>query len=80
MDYIGKFETLSQDWQFLAQQYGFSEELPHLNRSKKDKKDTSSDFRTYYTKELAQLVYKRYQQDVELFGYRDAYEDLLDFV
>lgn len=25
-------------------------------------------------------VYKRYQKDVEVFGYQEAYEALLDFI
>jgi hypothetical protein len=77
VDYIGKFENLAEDWKTLAEKYGFDTALAH-NNSTKAKAGTHRDYRAYYTKELTQLVYQRYKADVELLGYRDVYQELLN--
>lgn len=79
LDYIGKFEDLEHDWKVLAQKIGFEPHLEHHN-STKQVDYVSSDYRTYYTPELAALVYKRYQKDFKYFGYTNAYQELMDFI
>jgi len=37
--------------------------LPHVRRSE------SSDYRSYYTEELVDVVARRYRRDIELFGF-----------
>jgi hypothetical protein len=76
---IGRFENLREDWRKLALQYNFDPELAHCNDSK-TKAGVLSDFRAYYDERLVELVYRRYKHDVELLGYRQAYEELLDYV
>jgi Sulfotransferase family len=76
---IGKFESLREDWRKLALEYDFDPDLVHYNDSK-IKAGVSSDFRAYYDETLVELVYQRYKHDVELLGYRQAYEELLDYV
>jgi Sulfotransferase family len=76
---IGRFENLREDWRKLALQYHFDPELVHYNDSK-IKAGVLRDFRAYYDERLVELVYRRYKHDVELLGYRQAYEELLDYV
>lgn len=79
LDYIGKFERLNADWQPIATQYKLTATLEQLNTSK-TKQGAHCDYRQYYTEPLVQLVYERYRQDFETFGYEEEYEHLLEFV
>ena len=79
MDYIGKVENINEDWERLALKYGFEPKLIH-KKSSAHLEEGPRDYRLYYTKELAELVYKRYEKDFLYFGYTDAYQDLLDFI
>ena len=79
VDYIGKFENLNEDWKALAQKYNFPTQLEHQHTTH-TKTGTHKDYRAYYTKKLVQMVYKRYQADVELFGYQDDYRELMNYV
>ena len=79
VDWIGRFEHLGSDWAELAEKYNFKPDLFHQNSSH-NVENIHQDYRLYYTKELAHMVYKRYQKDVDLLGYSHAYEDLLDFI
>lgn len=72
-DFIGRFEHLTEDWKEVQQRVALPD-LPVRNQTAK------SDWRDYYTLELAQLVYQRYQKDVEVFGYQDAYRDLVTYL
>ncbi|NWK56808.1 sulfotransferase family 2 domain-containing protein [Verrucomicrobiaceae bacterium N1E253] len=65
-DYIGKLESFKQDWQVLADRFGFPE-LPHKNKSSKSKVH----FSEHYSKEIYELAVERYRQDIELLGYED---------
>lgn len=72
-DFIGRFEHLAEDWKEVQQRVALPD-LPVRNQTAK------SDWRDYYTLELAQMVYQRYQKDVEVFGYQDAYRDLVTYL
>lgn len=64
-DYVGKFERLSEDFSYAMKRIGASAvELPHVRNSR------GARHREYYTKELAELVSRRYARDIELFDYR----------
>ncbi|MEN7550985.1 sulfotransferase family 2 domain-containing protein [Rapidithrix thailandica] len=63
VDFIGKFENLSQDFTTICQAIKVKSELPHLNKSK------SSKYLNFYTPETIDLVYEAYQPDIKLFGY-----------
>lgn len=64
VDFVGRFESLSEDISKVSQRVlGRSPEFPHLNASKR------SDYRSYYTDELAELVARRYARDIQTFGY-----------
>jgi hypothetical protein len=62
-DFIGKFETLGDDWKQLQEQYDFPD-LPHINKSLKRAPDEIE-----LTPKIIQLVKDRYQRDFELYGY-----------
>lgn len=78
-DWVGRFETLAASWAEIAQKYRFEQALPKL-RSTAHLPDTPQDYRTYYTRPLVKLVYRRYQKDIEVFGYASVYQELLAFV
>jgi len=79
VDHVGKVEQLAHDWQPLAEHYPLDRALGVVNVSK-NKPGSHSDYRLYYTEPLVQIVYARYRQDVEAFGYQAEYEQLLAFV
>lgn len=65
MDYIGKLETIEDDFKVLSKQIGLNlNELPHQNKSKKH-----YDYRDYYDAETRKIIYQIYQDDIERFGY-----------
>lgn len=70
VDFVGRYERLQQDWATLQQRFGFGP-LPHENRSR------HKDYRAAYTPELARIAMQRYQRDIELFGYGDELQALL---
>jgi len=63
IDFIGKFESIRTDFEQIRQTIGTSEELPHLNATKR------SDYRDYYTDKTRQIVADWYREDIEAFGY-----------
>lgn len=73
VDFIGRFENLTSDWQIVSDKVNLPE-LPQRNQTEQD------DWRAYYTKELAQMVYERYRKDFEMFGYEDEYDKLLQYL
>jgi len=65
VDFIGHFEQIEQDWNYLREEYGLPE-LPHQNRSQ------HVDYREAYTPELTAIAARRYAKDIKLFGYSDV--------
>jgi hypothetical protein len=64
--FIGKLESMNDDWKVLMEKVGLDYELPHFNRTQKENDHYSS----YYTTEaLVQKVADRYSADIERFGY-----------
>jgi hypothetical protein len=82
VDFLGRFETLADDWEHLATRFKLMPRLPHRNPSATvNPHSAESDYRAYYhSEELVQLVYERYQADIEAFGYQTAYKELLAYV
>ena len=74
VDYIGKFEDLQHDWNILSEKFGL---LP-LDIANPSARHTISDY--YQSKQLVELVARRYWKDIELFDYRDNYRVLLESV
>ncbi len=63
VDYVGRYETLNQDFERVCQRLGLAVSLPHLNQSQ------HRDYRNYYNDRTRQLVADHFQQDIDLFGY-----------
>lgn len=64
LDYIGRFETLAQDYSNIAQTLGLSDTtLPHKMQSRKE------DYRQHYDDATAELVADRYAEEIALFDY-----------
>lgn len=65
VDFIGHYETLQDDFDKVCRTIGIApKQLPH-KRQAKDR----SDYRKYYSDEIAELVAQRFKPDVEAFGY-----------
>ena len=64
VDFIGKFEQLHLDFDKVTEKLGIQAELPHL-RSRKD-----SGYADYYTNRISKLVGRRYERDIDMFGYQ----------
>lgn len=66
VDYVGRFETLSDDYAFLRQKIQLPCELKHLNSSRHA---SYADITDIYTTDMARKVQKVYEKDFQLFGY-----------
>jgi hypothetical protein len=85
VDFVGKFETLQQDFDQVCQQLGFDESiLPHVNSSDKKSRELRRIFRNllyrngenelsryvdFYDTETQKFVNDLYRADIENFGY-----------
>ena len=67
VDFIGKFENLTEDFEKVCNKIGIKSDLLHENKTDK------IDFKTYYTKETADKVYNLYKKDFQLFDYKNIY-------
>lgn len=64
VDFIGRYETLSQDFHHVCQVVKIEASLPHINRT------SHRDYRSYYNEKTHQMVNEYFKEDIELFGYR----------
>jgi len=68
-DFVGRFENLREDFARVAQEIGAPGlELPERNRKIVSKRG-SRHYRDFYDERLKNLVHKRFEKDVETFGY-----------
>jgi hypothetical protein len=67
VDFVGRFESLHEDFAFVAQTLGIPVRLGHFNKSE------HSDYRSYYNDRLIELVVEHFRDDIEMFGY--AFDD-----
>jgi chondroitin 4-sulfotransferase 11 len=64
LDYIGKFENLQQDMNYIFDRCRLPRlKIPHLNSSKHEH------YTSYYNDETRSIVTKLFEKDLELFGY-----------
>jgi len=67
-DFIGQFENLEKDFDAVVEKIGDSriKRIPHLMKAKSRK---SRSYEEFYDERLKDLVYERYEEDVEKLGY-----------
>jgi len=63
VDFIGKYERLLEDFNYVCNVSGITSHLPHLNIS------YHKDFKIYYNSSTIKKVAEHFHQDIELFGY-----------
>ena len=66
VDFIGYFENLESDYEYVLYRLGLDTKLLHLNKTTVKKKD----YKQYYTKETRDIVGDVYKTDIKLFGYK----------
>lgn len=64
VDFIGRFENLTEDFQSVCRQLKLRHRLPVLNRT------GGKRYESYYTEYLKELVQTTYRPDIEEFGYQ----------
>lgn len=75
VDYVGKLERMEKDYEPLRQRFGFAH-LPHYNNTR----NSGKNWMDCYDLDTARRVYKRYRTDIEIFGYQDAYDELIAYL
>jgi len=63
LDFVGRFERLAEDYQFVSQQIGLKLSLPHLNRTE------GKSLSEYYDAQSIRTVQKAYRGDLDAFDY-----------
>ena len=63
VDYVGRFESLPEDFQRICDRLRISVVLPHANNS------NYGDYRSYYSSGMRELVADTCRKDIDLFGY-----------
>lgn len=62
--YVGRFETLEDDFRHVCSVLGRTAALPHLKSSQR------GDYRTHYSDAAADLIGRVFAADIERFGYQ----------
>ena len=63
VDFVGRFESLEEDFAHVCRRVGVSAALGQRNRS------VHRDYREYYDRDLKVVVADGFREDIELFGY-----------
>ncbi len=64
VDFVGRYETLPEDFAYVCGRLGIDTPLVHVNRSK------HAAYRDHYTAETRALVERYFARDIARFGYR----------
>lgn len=64
VDFVGRYETLEQDFETICNHLAIEAKLPHMNRSR------HTHYSVYYTDRARQEVERRFARDLEIFNYR----------
>jgi len=67
LDFVGRVENLQEDWLFISEKIKTKAQLKRL-QSTKDENYTH--YTEYYDDETMQMVAKKYEKDIEYFGYK----------
>ena len=63
VDYVGRFESLQDDFDKICKKVNVSASMPHSNKSKHKK------YQEYYDEETRQMVAEHWKADIDMFGY-----------
>lgn len=63
VNFIGRFENLSEDWAFIANKIKADHELPHINDSK------TKSYKTLYSQESIDIIASAFKSDIDMFKY-----------
>ena len=63
LNFVGRYETLEKDFNYICERLGVVCELPHAN------KQPRLEFRDYYTSKTRDIVALAYAKDIEMFGH-----------
>ncbi len=63
IDYVGKFESISEDFDQIKRDIGLDAALPHLNATQR------TPCQSYYDAETRDIVARWFHEDIEVFGY-----------
>lgn len=63
VDFVGKVETITEDFAKVCTKIGANVRLLHINKSKHDH------YTSYYSPDSREFVQKACAQDIEMFGY-----------
>lgn len=63
VDFIGKFETLTKDIEYVSERTGKKILLPHINQTKKPK------YRDVYSEAMRKKIYAIYKEEIEKFEF-----------
>ena len=63
IDFVGKFESIQEDFEQIKKAIGSSAKLPHLNATKR------RSYKDYYNDETREIVAHWYRHDIAEFGY-----------
>ena len=74
VDYVGKFENIENDYKHIQEKYNYLP-LPKYNQTLKNE-----DWENFYTLKAVENVYKKYKKDILLFGYKEDYNKLKEYV
>jgi hypothetical protein len=65
MDFVGHYEFLQEDLSRISSEIGINIQIPHLNKSS----GSDTDYRKSFDKDMVEIVYSRFKDDIEKFGY-----------
>jgi len=64
VDFVGKYETLEKDMEYVFKKLHIKGSIPHFNKS------IHEDYRKYYNKNTKDIVARLHERDIEYFGYK----------
>jgi len=64
LNFIGKYENLQSDWDFICRSININSLLPHINKTQRKQ------YTEYYDDETRQIVAEKYRKDIDDFSYK----------
>lgn len=65
VDFIGKFENLSSDWDLISSKLGIEERIPHVNKNPEKAKH----YTEFYDRNTREIIREKFIIDIEYFDY-----------